>query len=128
MLRLRVGSKDTAFRCGQLLPAAHEKLPARGEADWWTRLRRCPPYLLGSDAFVVDTESQQEAGAVYLLHPKDPHLRIWLNTLGQAPEHYGVHIEHLDEDTFNNYESLSLTALVDLLSVELEVAEIRPLP
>jgi hypothetical protein len=83
---------------------------------------------LGSDAFVVDAESQQGARAVYLLHPTDPHVRIWLNTLGQAPEHYGVHVEHLDEDTFDNYESLSLAALVDLLSVELEVAEIRPLP
>ena len=77
---------------------------------------------------MVATESQQDARAVYLLHPADPHVRIWLNTLGQAPEHYGVHIEHLDEDNFDNYESLSLTALADLLSVELEVAEIRPLP
>lgn len=77
---------------------------------------------------MVDSESQQDARVVCLLHPTDSHLRIWLNTLGQPPEHYGVHIEHLHEDTFDNYESLSLTALVDLLSVELEVAEIRPLP
>ena len=83
---------------------------------------------LGPDAFVVDTESQQDARAVYLLHPSDPHLRIWLNTLGQPPEHYGVHIEHLDEDNFDNYESLSLTTLADLLAVELDVAQIRPLP
>lgn len=83
---------------------------------------------LGPDAFVVDTESQQDARAVYLLHPTDPHVRIWLNTLGQAPEHYGVHVERLDEDNFDNYESLSLTALADLLAVELEVAQIRPLP
>ena len=77
---------------------------------------------------MVDTESQQDAWAVYLLHPSDPHVRIWLNTLGQAPEHYGVHIEHLDEDNFDNYESLSLTALADLLAVELDMAQIRPLP
>ncbi|MCC6075774.1 hypothetical protein ACFPTX_07605 [Pseudomonas sp. GCM10022188] len=83
---------------------------------------------LGPDAFVVDTQSQQDARAVYLLHPGDPHLRIWLNTLGQPPEHYGVHVEHLDEDTFDNYESLSLVALVDLLAVELGVVEIRQLP
>ena len=83
---------------------------------------------LGPDAFVVDTESQQDARAVYLLHPSDPHLRIWLNTLGQPPEHYGVHVEHLDEDIFDNYESLSLVALVDLLAVELEVVEVRALP
>lgn len=83
---------------------------------------------LGPDAFVVDTESRQDARAIYLLHPSDPHLRIWLNTLGQPPEHYGVHVEHLDEDSFDNYESLSLVALVDLLAVELGVVEIRPLP
>ena len=83
---------------------------------------------LGTEAFVVDTASPQDARAVYLLHPGDPHLRIWLNTLGQAPEHYGVHVEHLDAGNFDSYESLSLTALVDLLSVELEVAQIRPLP
>lgn len=83
---------------------------------------------LGPDAFVVDTESPQDARAVYLLHPSDSHLRIWLNTLGQPPEHYGVHVEHLDEDTFDNYESLNLTALVDLLAVELGVVEIRALP
>jgi len=83
---------------------------------------------LGPDAFAVDTESPQDARAIYLLHPTDANLRIWLNTLGQTPEHYGVHVEHLDADTFDNYESLSLTALVDLLSVELGVTEIKSLP
>lgn len=83
---------------------------------------------LRPDAFLVDTESRQDARVLYLLYPSDPHLSIWLSTLGQPPEHYGVHVEHLDEDTFDNYESLSLTALVDLLAVELEVVEIRALP
>ncbi|SFQ22407.1 hypothetical protein SAMN05216229_11421 [Geopseudomonas sagittaria] len=83
---------------------------------------------LGPDAFVVDTGSQQDARAVYLLHSSDSHLRIWLNTLGQPPEHYRVYVEQLDEDAFDNYESMSLAALVDLLSVELELAEVRPLP
>ncbi len=83
---------------------------------------------LGPDAFVVDTETPQDPRAIYLLHPDDPGIRIWLNTLGQESEHYGLHIEHLEDDEYDNFESLSLTRLVDQLSVVLDVPVVRPLP
>ena len=83
---------------------------------------------LGADAFVVDTETPQDPRAIYLLHPHDPEIRIWLNTLGQQNEHYGLHIEHLEDDEYDNFESLSLTRLVDQLSVVLEVPVVVPLP
>lgn len=83
---------------------------------------------LGPQAFVVDTQTPQDARAIYLLHPADPGIRIWLNTLGQQNEHYGLHIERLEDAEYDNFESLSLTRLVDQLSVVLEVPVVVPLP
>ena len=83
---------------------------------------------LGPHAFVLDTDTPQDARAIYLLHPHDPNIRIWLNTLGQPHEHYGLHVEHLDADEYDNFESLSLTRLVDQLAVVLEVPVVVPLP
>ncbi len=83
---------------------------------------------LGADAFVVDSATPQDARAIYLLHPGDPDTRIWLNTLGQPAGHYGLHVERLQDAEYDNFESLSLTRLVEQLAVALEVAVVQPLP
>lgn len=82
---------------------------------------------LGSEAFVVDTETPQAPQAIYLCHPAAPDMRIWLHTLGQSAGHYGVSLEY-PNGTLDSYDNLNFSALVELLSVALDVPVIQPFP
>lgn len=87
---------------------------------------------LGNGSFRIERRIATDYCAVYIHQPDEPELRAYLYTTGQAPDHYGVHLEYplLSEanPVFDVYENLSLPVLVEMLAVHFGVTEIQPLP
>lgn len=81
---------------------------------------------LGGEAFVIDAHTSSDPRTLYLVHPKEPELRVWLHTLGQTEGHYGVHLEY--PASMDIHDHLSLSELVALLADYFDVFEIQPLP
>lgn len=81
---------------------------------------------LGSDAFVIDAQTSADPRALYLLHPNEPEMRVWLHILGQTEGCYGVHLEY--PASVDIHDGLSLPELVAVLAGHFDIAEIQPLP
>ncbi len=81
---------------------------------------------LGDGAFMVDAETPADSRAVYLCHPEEPGVRVWLYLLGQSGQRYGVHLEYPQSVEF--HEDVSLETLVEMLAVHFDVPVIQPLP
>ena len=84
---------------------------------------------LGNRTFVAEP-TPCDACAIWLFPPNNPAARAYLHTVGQEKNYYGVHLEFLEADTpfFDALENLKLSALVEVLAVHFDVADIRPLP
>lgn len=86
---------------------------------------------LGKNEFIIEDSSQLDNRAVFLQHRNDPEYRVYLYTLGQAENRYAIHLEYpgsmSNVKTIDAYENLSLRALVDILAVHFDIAEIQEL-
>lgn len=81
---------------------------------------------LGESSFIIDAVTPSHFQSVFIAHPALPEVRAYLYCYGQAPNCYGVHLEHPQESVeanlFDVYENIKLDRLVEMLAVHFEVA------
>lgn len=78
---------------------------------------------LGESAFVIDTQSSADGQTVYLAHPQEPEMRIWLHTLGQSPNRYGLHLEY--PNSMESYDNLTRQEVVAIAAGHFDVPIIQ---
>lgn len=87
-------------------------------------LQQCFP----GDSFIIDAETPVDGRAIYLVHREEPRVRAYLTTIGQKEGRYGVQLEYPEEmitaNLIDAYENLTLTSLVEMLSVHLDIATV----
>lgn len=81
---------------------------------------------LGAEAFLIDPITSDDPRTIYLVHPTDANMRVWLHVLGQSENRYGVHLEY--PHSIDIHDDLSLAELVAVLAGHFDVPVIHPLP
>lgn len=83
---------------------------------------------LGETAFIIEESSMLHSQAVFLRHRYENDVRLYLYTLGQPENRYGVHLEYPEAMIYgpyiDAYENLSLRSLVEILAVHFDIANI----
>lgn len=81
-----------------------------------------------ADSFIIDTDTPVDSRAVFLGHREEPEVRAYLTTIGQEEGRYGVQLEYPKEmitaNLIDAYENLTLAALVEMLSVHFDIADV----
>ncbi len=82
----------------------------------------------GDYSFVIDSEHECDQHSIYLAQISDPTTRAYIFTHGQDIECYGVHLEHPATPDrgpiLESFEQLSIKALMETLSIHLELIPI----
>ena len=84
----------------------------------------------GEHSFVIDGNQACDQNSIYLVHINEPTTRAYIFIHGQDKDCYGVHLEHPATPDrgpiLEPFERLSVQALIDTLSIHLELIPIKP--
>lgn len=87
---------------------------------------------IGQGGWYIDQETRVSEEAVYLVHAEDVQLRAYLHVHGQQPEHAGLHLEYPRIDgappTFDAFDNLNVSRLVDMLAAHFGISQVDPQP
>lgn len=78
---------------------------------------------LGENAFIIDATGSADGHTVYLIHPQEPEMRIWLHTLGQSQNRYGLHLEY--PNSMESYDNLTPQEVVSIAAGHFDVPVIQ---
>lgn len=86
---------------------------------------------LGSAGFRIESDAAENAHSVYLAHAQHADIRAYISTVGQAADHYSLHLEFPSASSaplYEVYENLSFNPLMQILAVHFDIPEVNALP